>query len=290
MWVRMDIVINLIINGLATGMLLFLLAAGLTLIFGLMHVLNFAHGGLFVWGAYAGVWLYLWTGSFAAGLLGACSAGLLLGFVMERLIIRPVYGDPTRQILITLGVMLVLSELVKVFWGPNQISVPPLDFLEGSWRIGEIVLIKYRVFVITAGVLIFALLQGLLKKTRVGLIIRAGAIHREMVESLGINVKRYFLLVFMLGAALAALAGVLFAPYSGAIYAEMGMEYAILAFIVVVVGGLGSVSGSALAALMVGLASAFMNYFLPDAALAVNMLLMAAVLLFKPSGLFGARG
>jgi len=109
-WVRMDIVINLIINGLATGMLLFLLAAGLTLIFGLMHVLNFAHGGLFVWGAYAGVWLYLWTGSFAAGLLGACSAGLLLGFVMERLIIRPVYGDPTRQILITLGVMLVLSE------------------------------------------------------------------------------------------------------------------------------------------------------------------------------------
>ncbi|SFG01038.1 amino acid/amide ABC transporter membrane protein 1, HAAT family [Planifilum fulgidum] len=290
MWVRMDIVINLIINGLATGMLLFLLAAGLTLIFGLMHVLNFAHGGLFVWGAYAGVWLYLWTGSFAAGLLGACSAGLLLGFVMERLIIRPVYGDPTRQILITLGVMLVLSELVKVFWGSNQISVPPLDFLEGSWRIGEIVLIKYRVFVITAGVLIFALLQGLLKKTRVGLIIRAGAIHREMVESLGINVKRYFLLVFMLGAALAALAGVLFAPYSGAIYAEMGMEYAILAFIVVVVGGLGSVSGSALAALMVGLASAFMNYFLPDAALAVNMLLMAAVLLFKPSGLFGARG
>ncbi|WP_092037875.1 branched-chain amino acid ABC transporter permease [Planifilum fulgidum] len=286
----MDIVINLIINGLATGMLLFLLAAGLTLIFGLMHVLNFAHGGLFVWGAYAGVWLYLWTGSFAAGLLGACSAGLLLGFVMERLIIRPVYGDPTRQILITLGVMLVLSELVKVFWGSNQISVPPLDFLEGSWRIGEIVLIKYRVFVITAGVLIFALLQGLLKKTRVGLIIRAGAIHREMVESLGINVKRYFLLVFMLGAALAALAGVLFAPYSGAIYAEMGMEYAILAFIVVVVGGLGSVSGSALAALMVGLASAFMNYFLPDAALAVNMLLMAAVLLFKPSGLFGARG
>lgn len=209
---------------------------------------------------------------------------------MERLIIQPVYGDSTRQILITLGVMLVLSEMVKVVWGPNQISVPTLNLLEGSWRIGEIVLIKYRIFVIAAGALVFALLQWLLKKTRVGLIIRAGVIHREMVESLGINVKRYFLLVFVLGAVLAALAGMLFAPYSGVIYAEMGMEYAILAFIVVVVGGLGSVSGSAMAAVMVGLSSAFMNYFLPDAALAVNMLLMAAVLLFKPSGLFGARG
>src|SRR5690606_41368090 len=203
----MDIAINLIINGLATGMLLFLLAAGLTLIFGLMHVLNFAHGGLFVWGAYAGVWFYLWTGSFLAGLLGACSAGLLLGLIMERLIIQPVYGDSTRQILITLGVMLVLSEMVKVVWGPNQISVPTLNLLEGSWRIGEIVLIKYRIFVIAAGALVFALLQWLLKKTRVGLIIRAGVIHREMVESLGINVKRYFLLVFVLGAVLAALAG-----------------------------------------------------------------------------------
>jgi branched-chain amino acid transport system permease protein len=282
--------LNLTINGLATGMLIFLLAAGLTLIFGLMDVLNFAHGGLFAWGAYSGIWLYTESGSFFIGIIGAMITGLILGWLMERFIIQPVYGNHIQQILITLGVMLVLSEMLKVVWGPNQLNAQPPKYLEGSWEVGGVILIKYRLFIIAVGLLVLFAILFLLNKTKLGLVVRAGVMNKEMVQALGINIKRIFMLVFMLGAAMAALGGVLLGPYSGVIYAEMGMEFAILAFIVVVIGGMGNILGSALAAALVGLSGAFMAYYVPDAALAVNMLLMAVVLLFKPSGLFGVKG
>ncbi|MGJ7919475.1 branched-chain amino acid ABC transporter permease [Neobacillus sp. LXY-4] len=286
----MEVFVNLTLNGLATGMLIFLLAAGLTLIFGLMDVLNFAHGGLFAWGAYSGIWVYSATGSFMVGIIGAIFTGFVLGFITEKWIIKPVYGNHVQQILITLGLMLVLSEMLKVVWGPNQISAAPPDYLVGSWEIGEIVIIKYRVFIILVGLLIYGLVQYTLKNTKIGLVVRAGVMNKEMVQALGINIQRVFMFVFMVGAGMAALGGMLFAPYSGVIYADMGMEFAILAFIVVVIGGMGSFSGSILAAALVGLSGSFMAYFLPDLALAVNMLLMAIVLIFKPQGLFGLRG
>lgn len=267
-------------------MLIFLLASGLTLIFGLMDVLNFAHGGLFAWGAFSGVWIYDITGSFTVGVLGAILTGIILGILTERLIIKPVYGNHVQQILITLGFMLVLSEMLKVAFGANPIAAEPPPALQGSFQIGEVILIKYRLFIILIGALVYAITFFVLKKTRVGLIVRAGVMNKEMVQSLGINIRLVFMLVFMTGASLAALGGVLFAPYSGVIYAEMGMEFAILAFIVVVIGGMGSFTGSLFAAILVGLAQAYMAYYVPALSLAVNMLLMAGVLIFRPQGLF----
>ncbi|MGD6848382.1 branched-chain amino acid ABC transporter permease [Rossellomorea aquimaris] len=286
----MDLIINLALNGLATGMLIFLLAAGLTLIFGLMDVLNFAHGGLFAWGAYSGVWVYTVTDSFMVGIIGAIATGLVLGLVTEKFIIQPVYGNHVQQILITLGFMLVLSEMLKVVWGPNQLSAKAPDYLAGSWEIGDIIVIKYRVFIILVGLLIFTITQLILNKTRIGLIVRAGVMNKEMVEAFGINIKKMFMYVFMVGSALAALGGILLAPYSGVIYAEMGMEFAILAFIVVVIGGMGSFPGSLFAAILVGLSGSFMTYYVPELSLAVNMILMALVLIFRPQGLFTVKG
>lgn len=286
----MEVLMNLALNGLATGMLIFLLAAGLTLIFGLMDVLNFAHGGLFAWGAYSGIWIYSSTDSFMLGILGAILIGAVLGLMTEKWIIKPVYGNHVQQILITLGLMLVLSELLKVFWGPNQISAAPPDYLTGSWDVAGIVIIKYRAFIILVGLLVFFLVQYVLKKTKIGLVVRAGVMDKEMVQALGINIQKVFMFVFMVGAGMAALGGMLFGPYSGVIHAGMGMEFAILAFIVVVIGGMGSFSGSLFAAILVGLSGSFMAYYVPDLALAANMLLMAAVLIFRPQGLFGVKG
>ncbi|MBE4909265.1 branched-chain amino acid ABC transporter permease [Bacillus luteolus] len=286
----MDVIINLTVNGLATGMLIFLLAAGLTLIFGLMDVLNFAHGGLFAWGAYAGIWTYTTSGSFLIGIICAMLTGLILGYLMERYIVQPVYGNHIQQILITLGLMLVLSEMLKVVWGPNQLSATTPSYLSGSWEFGGVILIKYRLLIIAVGFLVFFLIHYILKNTKIGLIVRAGVMDKEMVQSLGINIKKVFMLVFMVGSALAALGGVLLGPYSGVIHAEMGLEFGILAFIVVVIGGMGSITGSVLAAILVGLAGSYMAYYVPDLALAVNMLLMALVLIFKPQGLFGIKG
>ncbi|TYS14075.1 branched-chain amino acid ABC transporter permease [Rossellomorea vietnamensis] len=286
----MDLLFSLTINGLATGMLIFLLAAGLTLIFGLMDVLNFAHGGLFVWGAFSGVWAYNLTESFWVGIIAAIIAGLILGAVTEYLIIRPVYGNHTQQILITLGLMLVLSELIKVVFGPDQKAAAPPEFLAGSFMIGDVILIKYRLFIILVGLIVFAITYFILKRTRIGLIVRAGVMNKEMVQTLGINIRVVFTLVFMAGAAMAALGGMLMAPYSGVIYAEMGLEFGILAFIVVVIGGMGSFPGSLLAAILVGLAQAYMAYYVPALSLAVNMLLMTVVLIFRPQGLFMVKG
>jgi branched-chain amino acid transport system permease protein len=286
----MDVLISLSLNGLATGMLIFLLAAGLTLIFGLMDVLNFAHGGLFAWGAYSGIWIYTSTGSFLIGIIGAIITGMILGIVTERWIIKPVYGNHVQQILITLGLMLVLSEMLKVVWGPNQISATTPEYLSGSWEVGNVIIIKYRAFIIAVGFTVFLLVQFLLKKTKIGLVVRAGVMNKEMVQSLGINIQKVFMFVFMIGAGMAALGGMLLGPYSGVIYADMGMEFAILAFIVVVIGGMGSFSGSVMAAILVGLSGSFMAYYVPDLALAANMLLMAVVLIFRPQGLFGAKG
>lgn len=286
----MELLLNLLVNGLSTGMLIFLLAAGLTLIFGLMDVLNFAHGGLFVWGAFAAVWMYATTGSFILAIIGAIVTGIVLGFITEKIIITPVYGNHVQQILITLGFMLVLTEMIKVVFGPNQLAAKVPPYLAGSWEVGDVILIKYRLFIIVTGFIVFGIIQFVLKRTKIGLIVRAGVLNKEMVQALGINIKQVFLYTFMVGAALAALGGALMAPYSGVVYAEMGLEFGILAFIVVVIGGMGSLPGSLFAAILVGLAGSFMAYYVPALSLAVNMILMAIVLIFRPQGLFAAKG
>lgn len=286
----MDVLVNLFVNGVSTGMLIFLLASGLTLIFGLMNVLNFAHGGMFAWGAFMGVWLFQTTGSYIFALVGAIVMGMLLGWTLEKFLIRPVYGNHVRQLLVTLGGMLVLTECIKIFWGPNPIAAKLPSWLQGSFTFDGIILIKYRLFVIVVGVLMYICLLLLLRKTKIGLMIRAGVIDKEMVQALGINVKAIFSFVFLLGAGMAALGGFLLAPYSGVIFAEMGMQYAILAFIVVIIGGLGSVQGATIASLIVGLAGAFTAYYVPNLSLAINMLMLLFVLLVKPTGLIAEKG
>ncbi|MBO8157323.1 MAG: branched-chain amino acid ABC transporter permease [Bacillaceae bacterium] len=286
----MELIINLAINGISTGMLIFLIAAGLTLIFGLMDVLNFAHGGIFAWGAYAGVWFFSLTQSFLLSILAAVVTGLLIGLVTEYLIIRPVYGNHIQQILITLGFMLVLSEMLKVVFGPDIKAAETPSYLSGSWTIGDVTIIKYRAFIIAVGFLVFIAMQLILKHSKIGLIVRAGVMDREMIQALGVNIRKVFVGVFMVGSALAALGGALFAPSSGVVYAEMGMEFGIFAFIVVIIGGMGSIPGSLIAALLVGISNVFMAYYLPILSMAVTMLIMFVVLIFKPQGLFSTSG
>lgn len=254
-----------------------------------MDVLNFAHGALFLWGAYVGIWTYGETNNFVIGMIAAIISGALLGYLLERFIIKPVYGNHIQQILITLGAMLVMGELVKVVWGPNIIEAKVPPFLNGSWEFGDIIIIKYRIFIILVGFIVFGGLLFLLNKTKLGLIVRAGVMNKEMVQALGIDIRKIFLFVFILGAAMAGLAGILLGPYSGVIHAEIGLEYGILAFIVVIIGGMGSVLGSAMAAVLVGILGAYAAYFVPDLAVAVNMLIMLIILIFKPSGLLGSE-
>ncbi|PTQ56671.1 MAG: High-affinity branched-chain amino acid transport system permease protein LivH [Candidatus Carbobacillus altaicus] len=285
----MDLWWSLTINGLATGFLIFLLAAGLSLIFGLMGVLNFAHGGVFAWGAYAGIWAYAASGNFAIGVACGALAGAVLGFILEKTMITPVYGNHLQQILITLGVMIVLGELIKTVFGANPQGAQPPRWLAGSFTVGDVVMIKYRLFVIAAGALVLALLYMLIHRTKFGLLVRAGVANREMVEILGYDIRNVFLFVFVLGSALAGLGGVLMGPYVGVFTPAIGMEYQLLAFVVVVIGGMESILGTAAAALLVGLANAYVAYYVPPLTAAVNMLLMISVLALRPEGLFGVN-
>ncbi len=286
----MAIFINLTLNGFSTGVMIFLVASGLSLIFGLMRVLNFAHGSLFMWGAYTGVWIYARTRSFALAILGGMVMGVIVGWLVERLTIRRIYGNVVAQILITTGVMLVLNELLIAVFGPDIIatSVPPS--FAGSWSVGNIIIVKYRIFTIAVGLFVALGVHLILTRTRIGIIVRAGVENQEMVQALGINIKQVFVLVFVFGAALAALGGVMMAPAIGAVNSSMGLENQMLAFIVVVIGGMGSFIGSALGSIIVGLAGAYTAWFLPEASLAVNVVLMAIVLLLKPNGIFGIGG
>lgn len=277
----------LTLNGLAMGMLIFLIASGLSLIFGLMGVLNLAHGALFMCGAYAGVWIYGLSHSFSLALVAGTAAGIALGVVVEKLTVSRVYGDHLAQILITVGVMLVLNELVKVAWGPNIIAVTPPPVLDGSWQVGSVIIVKYRLFTILVGLSVVTGVHLLLNRTKIGMIVRAGVENSEMVQALGINIRLVFTLVFMVGAGMAAFGGAMTAPFIGRVDPGMGMDYLMLALIVVVIGGLGSFLGSALGSVIVGLAGAYVAWLWPEASMAVNVLLMALILLIKPSGLLG---
>ncbi|MEE9419377.1 MAG: branched-chain amino acid ABC transporter permease [Desulfatiglandaceae bacterium] len=293
--------LTLTIAGLAMGMLLFLVASGVSIIFGLMDVLNFAHGALFAWGAYVGftVFKYLmkWVvadsvlKNFAVFFIAIVAAMLvvaLLGIVLEKILVRRVYGHHLFQILITFGATIVLVELIRVCWGPNDEAMTlPLTFA-GSWNIMDVIVYKYRVICIVIGLIVYGVLQLILKKTKLGTIVRAGVEDRDMVQAMGHNIYLLFTGVFAVGAGLAALGGLAMSLFSLQVYPDMGSTYLLFAFIVVIIGGLGSVTGSLVGALIVGLTYNYVAYLVPWAAAGVNILIMIIILLIRPTGLFAA--
>jgi len=293
--------LTLTIAGLAMGMLLFLVASGVSIIFGLMDVLNFAHGALFAWGAYVGFSVFKllrnWVeapsvlenfGVFFVAILAAMVAVAALGVILERVLVRRVYGNHLFQILITFGATIVLVELIRVVWGPNdEVMTVPLTF-QGNWDIFDVIIQRYRLICIIIGIILYAVIQLILKKTKLGTIVRAGVENREMVQAMGHNIFLLFTGVFAAGAGLAALGGLAMSIFSLQVYPDMGSTYLLFAFIVVIIGGLGSVTGSLVGALIVGLSYNYVAYLIPWAAAGVNILIMILILLIRPTGLFPA--
>ena len=278
-----------LLNGIQYGLLLFLVASGLTLIFGILGVINLAHGSFFMIGAYLAYWLSQKTGSLPLGIAVALPLAAAIGWAVERLAITQLYDrDHLDQVLLTYGLILVFNELQRLIWGNDVHSVALPDALAGTVQISEVQTYSiYRLFISAFCIALAAGLYLMIQKTRIGMMIRAGASNREMVSILGIDVGRLFAIVFSLGAGLAALAGMLSAPINS-VYPGMGEHILIISFVVVVIGGIGSVKGSLLAALLVGLADTFGKVIVPEIASTVVYALMAAVLLLRPNGLFGA--
>lgn len=296
------------LNGLGYGLMLFLLAAGLTLVFGIMDTLNLAHGALFMAGGYVSASVHTHSGSFLLAIAVGIAATVVLAVVLERVLIRRLYvRDHLSQVLATFGVILIADDVVKAIWGPSPIMAPTPQALSGPVQLlGFLPYPSYRLLILAAGLAAALALYLLVNRTRLGMWVRAGASNRQMAEWMGIRVKRVFAIVFAMGAALAALAGALMAPIS-AVQVGMGESILIPALVVIVIGGIGSVRGALIASLLVGLVDTAGRALLPpllrevfSPSLAADIgpavasiamyVLMAAVLLFKPAGLFPARG
>lgn len=290
--------LTLTIAGLAMGMMIFLMASGLSLIFGLMDVLNFGHSAFVSFGAFIGatvlaalgIWVhgdsaFLNIAALVAAIGAATAFGALAGWAFERVIIKPVYADHLRQILITVGALIVAEEILLVIWGGTPMPVPRPAILTGSFLIGDTAVEIYRIFAFLLGLAVYVILHLTLNRTRIGLLIRAGVENREMVEAMGFRIDLLFIGVFMAGSALAAMGGAMWAGYQGLITPALGSELMVMVFIVVIIGGLGSIQGSLLGALMVGLTTNYVAFLFPKLALASTMLLMMIVLLWRPWGL-----
>lgn len=302
----MLLVIEQVLNGLQLGITLFLMSAGLTLVFGIMRVINLAHGSFYMIGAYVGATVTSVSGSFLLGILAALGAAGLTGILVEFIVLRHLYDrEHLTQVLATFGLILFFNELTRMIWGrqPLFMDVPP-------WLASSIEILpgltypSYRIAVIAVGVLVALLLWFLLARTRLGMRIRAGASNREMIAALGVNIKVLYTLVFGLGTLLAGLAGVMAGPIL-AVESGMGESILILTFVVIVIGGIGSIRGAMIGALLVGLVDTLGRAFLPAlfrlflpgahadgaaaslAAISIYML-MAAILLWRPRGLFPA--
>jgi branched-chain amino acid transport system permease protein len=277
---------TLTVAGLAMGMMTFIMASGLTLIFGLMGVLTFAHGAFVTFGAFmAASILTPDLAMLPVALIGAMAAAALLGAVFERVIIKPVYGEHTKQILITMGAMVVAEQLIIVVWAPDPRILELPAMLKGSWVVGDATFERFRLLVVAIGLALYAVLHLTLNRTRLGLLIRAGVEHPDMVEALGYRIKRVFVAVFALGSALAAMGGVLWALYRSELTVGLGAERMIDIFIVVIIGGLGSLGGCFIAALLAALLFNYTSYFAPSLASLSEVLLLIAVLLWRPQGL-----
>jgi len=276
-----------LLNSVQYGLLLFMLAAGLTLIFGIMGVVNLAHGSFYMLGAYLAYWLSGYFGSLTLALLGGVVLAVLFGLALEWLLFRHFYQrDHLDQVLLTFGLIYIFEELRSMLWGDDVHGVPIPDLLGASIPLTDNLSYPiYRLFMSGVCIALAAGLYLLISRTRLGMKIRAGAFNRDMAEALGINIKRIHAVVFALGVGLAAVAGIVAAPVSS-VYPNMGSQVLIMCFVVVVIGGIGSVRGALISALLVGLVDTFGKVLLPSMAGMLVYMLMAAVLLWKPEGLF----
>ena len=291
--------VTLTIAGLAMGLLIFIMASGLTLVFGLMDVMNFAHGLFIAIGAYmavstiklfstaAGADSFLANlGAVLPAMLAAMAVAGLLGWFFERVIIRPVYGQHLKQILITTGGMIVAEQLIHVFWGPDLLPLQRPATLRGAFVIGDMAIEKYRLIAVAIGLVVFAAMMLLLNRTKIGLLIRAGVENKEMVEAMGYRIRRLFVGVFVAGSALAGLGGALWGMYQESVTVHIGANMMVLIFIVIIIGGLGSIGGCFAGAVLVGLVANYVGYLSPKVALGSNILLMVLILLWRPQGLY----
>jgi branched-chain amino acid transport system permease protein len=291
--------ITLTVAALAMGMMLFLMASGLTLVFGLMDVMNLGHAAFVTVGAYTATLLVgpmkgllesesVWASLAAIGavIVLAMLVTALLGWVFERLFVKPVYGDHLKQILITIGAMIIIEQVVLVLFGSNQMLLPLPQAVRGSIVFGDVAIERYRLVAVGVGLVVYVGLSLLLSRTRVGLLIRAGVENRDMVEALGYRIRRVFVAVFVGGAALAGLGGVMWGFYREQFTVAIGAEVLVQMLIIVIIGGLGSVPGCFVGAMLIALTTNYVSFLLPDFALVSNIVVMMAVLLWRPQGLY----
>ena len=291
--------LTLTLAGLAMGMIVFIAASGLTLVFGLMDVLNFGHSLFIALGAYVAATVFAALGGWASApslglnlaaigvaMLAAMALAGAIGLGFERVIVRPVYGQHLKQILVTLGGAIVGEELIKAVWGPQQIALPPPEALRGSILIGEATVDKLRLVSVVVGLVVLGALVYVLNRTKIGLLIRAGVQDREMVESLGYRIRRLFVGVFAAGSALAGLGGCLWGMNQQIVVPQIGGQVNVLIFIVIIMGGLGSTLGCVVGALLVGLMTNYVGFLAPKLTMFSSIGLMVAVLLWRPQGLY----
>ena len=291
--------VTLTIAALAMGMMIFVIASGLTLVFGLMDVLNFGHGAFIAVGAYVAMSvlaampdlvqtpsLVLNLAALGLATLTAMLVTGMLGFAFERIIIRPVYGQHLKQILITTGGLIVAEQMIHVLWGGDQKPMPLPAGLRGAVTFGDINIEKFRILAVAVGLVAFASISLVLQRTKIGLLIRAGVENREMVEALGYRIRRLFTGVFVAGSALAGLGGTMWALYRETLTASIGGDVIVLVFIVIIIGGLGSVGGCFIGSILVAMMANYAGYLVPKVALASNILLMVAILMWRPQGLY----
>ena len=280
------------LNGVQLGVMLFLMSAGLTLVFGIMNLINLAHGSLYMVGAYIGATILTATTSFMLAIVGGIAGAALVGVVLETGVLRTLYErDHLDQVLCTFGIILFMNELTRIIWGPLSLPMGLPSLLAGNVKLATgFYYPTFRFAIIVVGMLVALLLYFLITKTRLGMQIRAGASDRMMAGALGVNIRTLYTCVFALGAALAGLAGLMAGPIL-AVQVGMGDGVLILALVVIVIGGVGSVRGAFIAALVVGLVDTFGRVLLPAALADIGIYaVMAGVLFFKPEGLFPARG
>jgi branched-chain amino acid transport system permease protein len=279
-----------VFTGLVLGGIFVLLAVGLSLIFGLMTVVNFSHGALYMLGAYFGYLLFKSSGSFTVALVVAPLMVGALGLLIERFLIRRLYGrSPDDPLLLTFGLSLIIVEVARMIWGKIGLTLDPPRAMAGAVNLGFTYFPIYRLFVIAVTIVVLIALWLFLERTNVGLVIRAGSRDPLMVRALGFDVGRIWFLVFGIGSGLAGLAGILAGPMRGA-YAEMGVTIIIESFVVVVVGGMGSLVGAVVSGLLIGQIVSLTTFFAPKLAEIIVFIFMAVVLLLRPSGLFGEAG
>jgi len=301
-----QLVVEQLLNGLQFGLMLFLIASGLTLVFGIMDMINLAHGSLYMGGAYLGAAAAQASGSFVIGLIAAALGMAALGALLEVLLLRKLYRrDPLIQVLATFALILVSNDLVRLIWGPQPLQLDPPTALAGPFELFGLSYPAYRLLIIAVGLALALALYALVGHTRMGMRVRAGAANRSMAEALGVNVRWLFTGLFALGAALAAVAGTLLGPLL-AVEVGMGENILILAFVVIVIGGIGSMRGALVGSLLVGCVDTLGRALLPSLLRIVSppevaahlgpalasvtiYLLMAAVLFWRPQGLFPAR-